>query len=295
MLADLCDRRLRRHAGVTLLCEQVPARRCRDEYRSDPRQAAAIFQLDMLCAFSFSIYCLDSLLDMDDHSAAEFLRSLWGDVDVHDLKCCHCGCPIDLSSILARTFCLKTQHVRHAEPGEYTKLIDVPELCDQMVIFHRHLECLFVSTKYVVISHVSHRDVAEAQQHREFLDDVANIIRNVLARVCQGVAAELGEPFEVWHDYISVPQWHPGAKYAIVPAIPSLFEQAMLPVVHVSDLDAATVERMRNPESTNDRCRAISNLCNLKWFSRVWTAMEFTESKDSLDDQRLHHAQPWST
>ena len=37
---------------------------------------------------------------------------------------------------------------------------------------------------------------------------------------------------------------------------------------------------MQEGETVYDRCRGISNICNAKWFSRVWTAMEHTQSRE---------------
>ena len=87
-----------------------------------------------------------------------------------------------------------------------------------------------------------------------------------------------GKRFEIWHDYISVPQWQAEVKRAIIQKIPQIFERAMLTTAYLSDLDAANISAMREGRTSTERCRGISNICNAKWFSRVWTAMEFTRS-----------------
>ena len=39
---------------------------------------------------------------------------------------------------------------------------------------------------------------------------------------------------------------------------------------------------MRHGTSIYERCRGISDVCNSKWFSRMWTAMELTQSRSLL-------------
>ncbi|KAK0506965.1 hypothetical protein JMJ35_010665 [Cladonia borealis] len=211
-----------------------------------------------------------------------FLNALWAAIDVNNLKCCQCYSQIDLRCGLARTFCLRSQCVAEGQQCSYSAIIEVPTLDDQLIIYHRHMECLFQFTEYVAISHVWHRDVADAQYHKKKstvqISDVARIIRDVPARVCQGVFQGLGKGVEIWHDYISVPQWQDEAKWAIIQAIPQIFERAMLTTAYLSDLDVASISAMREGSSSSERCRGISNICNAKWFSRVWTAMEFTQS-----------------
>ena len=211
-----------------------------------------------------------------------FLNARWAAIDVNNLKCCQCRSQIDLRDGLARFFCLRSQFVTEGQLGSCSGIIEVPTLDDQLIIYHRHMDCLFESTQYVAISHVWHRDVADAQCNKTKstvqISDVARIIRDVPARVCQGVFKGLGKRVEIWHDYISVPQWQDEAKRAIIQAIPQIFERAMLTTAYLSDLDVASISAMRKGSSSYERCCGISNICNAKWFSRVWTAMEFTQS-----------------
>ena len=196
------------------------------------------------------------------------LNALWAAIDVNNLNCCQCGSQIDLRCGLARTFSLRSQDV-----AESQLCIEVPTLNDQLILYHQHMDCLFQSTQYVAVSHCWHRDVADAQYNKKKstmqISDVARIIRDVPARVCQGVFQGLGKSVEIWHDYISVPQWRDEAKWAIIQAIPQIFERAMLTTAYLSDLDVASISAMREGSSSSERCRGISIICNAKWFSRV--------------------------
>ena len=215
-------------------------------------------------------------------SEQAFLNALWAEIDVNNLKCCQCGSQIDLHYGLARTFCLRSHCVTESQLHFRSGIIEVPTLDDQVLLYHRHMDCLCQSTEYVAISHVWHRDVADFQYNKEMstvlVSDVARIIRDIPARVCQGVMKGLGKRFEIWHDYISVPQWHDDAKWGLIQAIPRIFKKAVLTTAYLSDLDAASINAMRKGNSVFERCRGISSVCNAKWFSRVWTAMEYTQS-----------------
>lgn len=155
-----------------------------------------------------------------------------------------------------------------------------------MLIYHRHLECLFMSssTKYIAISHVWHPDVAELQHKNEEaevnVDNVALLICEVPVRIYLGLMPSIQGHFEVWHDYISVPQWQHELKKQILPEIPRIFHKASVTVAFLSDINDRTVKAMRAGNAVEERCRAVSNICNAKYFSRVWTAMEFTESRE---------------
>ena len=138
---------------------------------------------------------------MDKRSPQCILDTIWAGVNVENRKCCYCGTQIDLQSDLARTFCLRSQYVSQALSRDCAQKIDIPELCDQLVVFHRHLQCLFQSTKYVVISHVWHRDIAIAQSEHETsttrLRGVARNVCNIPALICRGLAAGLEQNLEV--------------------------------------------------------------------------------------------------
>jgi hypothetical protein len=219
---------------------------------------------------------------MNQPSAMAFLESLWSGIDLNELKCCQCGHKIGSDAVLARTFTLQSQSV--TDERLYSERVEVPTLSEVLLIYHRHLECLFKSTQFVAISHVWHPLVAQIQYKRTeaaaCADDAARIIREDPVRICHGLMTKLMGHFDIWHDYISVPQWQPSLKSQIIQSIPKIFKQAELTVAHLSDVDPQNVKAMQEGDSVYDRCRGISNICNAKWFSRVWTAMEHTQSRE---------------
>lgn len=105
-------------------------------------------------------------------------------------------------------------------------------------------------------------------------------MRDVCGRVCSGVISSIPNSVtsEVWHEYISVSQLQKGLQSQIILAIPDIYHRATFVMAYLSDLDASDVGVMRTEQSMYKRCRAICNIYNAKYFSRMWTAMELTQS-----------------
>ncbi|KAH9987667.1 hypothetical protein F4779DRAFT_638704 [Xylariaceae sp. FL0662B] len=221
---------------------------------------------------------------MEETPQNKFLEYLWSGVTKAQLICCQCELEIGFEDVLARTFTLQGRNTSRVR--KHAEQIPVPTLSETILVYHRHLRCLLQSTKYVTVSHVWHPAVADLQYKRAESGansaEVALIVREVPVRIYLGLAKGISQPFEVWHDYISVPQWQNDIKGKIIQAIPEIFRHADVTVAHLSDIDPVTVDDMRHGRSPQVRVRGISDLCNAKWFSRTWTAMEFVQSRRLL-------------
>jgi hypothetical protein len=217
---------------------------------------------------------------METSSGMVFLESLWSEISWEGTKCCQCGLEISADTVLARTFALQGKTVTDERP--YIQMIEVPKFSEVILVYHRHLECLLNFARYVAISHVWDPGVAELEyqesEAQASVDYVADLVREGPVRIYLGLAASLIEHFEVWHDYISVPQWQPGVKGKIIEAIPQIYHQACPTVAFLSDVDIECFNAMRKGKSVDEICRGISDICNTKYFSRVWTGMELTQS-----------------
>ncbi|KAJ4418982.1 hypothetical protein N0V82_005207 [Gnomoniopsis sp. IMI 355080] len=228
----------------------------------------------------------------------DVLKELW-ELGECEPKCCHCGKLIANNDVLARTF-----SVQHSNDGErerdtelqgLSKQIAVPSLSSRILLHDRHLQCLHETTKYVAVSHVWDRSIAELQAeywkdpelNEHDVNKVACIAREVPVRVYMGLTkadsasnntqhthAASSKTLEVWHDYVSVPQWHKTFKGRILTNIPSIYKHADFVVVYMSDLQPSSVYAMREGSKIEDRIRGITDVCNTMWFRRMWTAME---------------------
>lgn len=241
------------------------------------------------------------------------LQGLWkpAQLESADLKCCHCGEPITKDDTLTRTFALQPEEpldTTTAESRKHVAAIQVPSLSKTIPLFDRHFRCLLSSkTRYVTVSHVWHPDVSRLQNEyaqalaldnhsEDEIASVAHLVREVPARIYVGILDSLRPEekqdtlLEVWHDYISVPQWCHERKGRIIQAIPELYSHAYFVVPFFSDLAPASVQAMRHGPSTEERVRGIVDVCNSRWFRRIWTAMECVQSsqlRPMLQDYKL--------
>lgn len=101
---------------------------------------------------------------------------------------------------------------------------------------------------------------------------------DVSAKIYNAVRAGSGTEFDIWLDYISVPQWSPDIKSMILSAIPTVYQSATFTVAHLADLDPKTVQLLKEGQSTQERLEGITGICNSAWLRRVWTASEFVRS-----------------
>lgn len=115
----------------------------------------------------------------------------------------------------------------------------------------------------------------------EVVDLVCNVPAQVAIALEDALGAE-GKLFEIWHDYLSVPQWSRKAKAAIISNISELFRKATMTVICLNDVEASAFDAMRSGASKDERCRAIGQICAAEWYSRMWTMMEQTESANMI-------------
>ncbi|KAI1330297.1 hypothetical protein F5Y16DRAFT_415785 [Xylariaceae sp. FL0255] len=219
-----------------------------------------------------------------DKAAWAFLESLWSEVMPKELECCSCRKAIHADDVLSRTFTITSQGF--STTSRCARKIPVPALDDTILIFHRHLECLFQKTRYVTISHVWDSQLADLQYNKRkstaSAHKVKEILLDVSVRIARGLIQGFGQqegPFEIWHDYISVPQWSFELKAQIIRSIPDIYHRSFTTLAHLPDVDVNSTSIMRQGHSVYERAHGATDLCTSRWFSRVWTAMELTQSR----------------
>lgn len=227
---------------------------------------------------------------MMDSSELPKLDDLWVEANSDTLFCCSCRLKIG-SAALIRTFRLH-RPTGETELLEHTKIISTP-FNRGIVIHDWQLQCLLQSgIRYAAISHVWDPDVSRIQDlGRNALQplQVRRLVVQVPLSIYCGLLKSDGisELDEIWHDYISVPQWSDNIKERILLAIPDIYQSAHVTSIHFEDLRKDSV-RMLYEGQTSDECLgAITDICNLKWFTRVWTAMEYVrKSAGDIDGRR---------
>ncbi|KAK0638547.1 hypothetical protein B0T16DRAFT_517097, partial [Cercophora newfieldiana] len=83
---------------------------------------------------------------------------------------------------------------------------------------------------------------------------------------------------EIWHDYLSVPQWTPELKREILCAIPGVFQRAERTMVFMEDVTREMVDALYHGATSDERRAAITHICAAAWYKRVWTVLEFVRS-----------------
>ncbi len=210
------------------------------------------------------------------------LELLWVEANSDALVCCQCLLKIG-SAALMRTFRLHRLMRKDDQLG-YTRIIRASSNND-IIIHDWHLPCLLQSgIRYYAISHVWDSDISRIQclgrQTPQPLK-VRRLAVQIPLFIYHGLlkSGEISESDEVWHDYISVPQWSNNIKDRILLAIPDIFQSAHVTCIHFDDLRKDTVRMLYEGQTSDERVKAITEICNLKWFSRVWTAMEYVRSR----------------
>jgi len=219
--------------------------------------------------------------------ASEFpkLENLWVEADSDTLFCCSCLSKIG-SAALIRTFRLHRLR-RGNELLRHTKIISTP-FDEDIVISDWHLQCLLQSgIRYSAISHVWDRDISDTQCSGRQKPQPLHVRRLAVQLplfIYRGLlkSGEISELDEIWHDYISVPQWSDDIKDRILLAIPDIYRSAHVTIIHFEDLRKDSVRLLYEGQTSDERLRAITDICNLKWFTRVWTAMEYARSSQVI-------------
>ncbi|KAK4446477.1 hypothetical protein QBC34DRAFT_469392 [Podospora aff. communis PSN243] len=151
---------------------------------------------------------------------------------------------------------------------------------------------------YISISHVWDQAISDIQARGPHFPQDIDIRRRLFSSVlsivdgltqCR-ISHQQKPDTEIWHDYLSVPQWQLELKARILHAIPAIFQRAEYTLVHLSDVNSDTVHSLRHGSSTEERLAAVTQVCNAAWFKRVWTVMEFVRAsriKVMLDDHRI--------
>ncbi|KAK3716663.1 hypothetical protein LTR37_006293 [Vermiconidia calcicola] len=160
-----------------------------------------------------------------------------------------------------------------------------------IVLTDRHLECLHLSdVKYISISHVWDKLIFDVQYKGPVVNvdskpehsKVAELVFRTVINIYEGIAAQVHGPFEVWRDYVSVPQWAHEYKVNILLKIPDIYNRFYFTVVDMHDVDRSALDDIGAPGSnqTESHLHGNTSVCNSQYLRRVWTAMEYVRSQN---------------
>ncbi|KAI8229620.1 Bifunctional solanapyrone synthase [Colletotrichum sp. SAR 10_86] len=148
-----------------------------------------------------------------------------------------------------------------------------------------HLHCLLsAGIPMITVSHVWDPQISAIQQQHLFSPQTLHVrhlaIENPV-RIFQNVErdTQFSSDSELWHDYFSVPQWTDQLKSRILLTIHRIFEEAHTTIIHFDGLTQAVVDKLHHGSTSHERLAGLTGVCNEKWFTRMWTAMEFVRSR----------------
>lgn len=202
------------------------------------------------------------------------IKAIWFQESPNSLVCCDCRGPFD-GAALIRTFRFGPPR---AHPG-CARAISVGG-GTQLFLFDRHLPCLNSNTHgYVAVSHVWDPAISQLEKRKNLslATDLTRKIVDLALKIFNAVQDDNSE-YEIWYDYISVPQWVDSLRSRILLAIPRIYGSASFTAVHLNDLRPLTIQLLYEGRSTEERLAGMTGICNAVWFRRVWTASEFVLS-----------------
>jgi hypothetical protein len=102
-------------------------------------------------------------------------------------------------------------------------------------IHNRHLRCIVEQQiQYLPVSHVWHQRVALAHDSKLSNDDAACLIYRHPVYILLSAVEKFGDLIEVWHDYISVPQWKRDMQERILLQIPDILSYPEVILIHLN-------------------------------------------------------------
>lgn len=156
-------------------------------------------------------------------------------------------------------------------------------------VFDRHLLCLKrKEIVFIPISHVWHDSVAVAHLQQRNDPVAANCLYQVLTKILPNVSTsfvQLSPQVELWHDYLSIPQWQKDTQHALLVMLPEIFRTAPLCLIHLDDVpfDVVKAALTQNaPTHVGDDYATMSTIFRARWFERMWVSLEYAYCRQAF-------------
>ncbi|CAI6090937.1 unnamed protein product [Clonostachys chloroleuca] len=147
-------------------------------------------------------------------------------------------------------------------------------------IFNQHFACIKTNkVNYIPISHAWHESVAAAHDTRTESISVARIVYQTPLKTLLALA-EVSPDCEIWHDYISVPQWRADIQKQLLLSIPEIYNYATKTAIHLDDVKSVHITNQAKSSPYNRFIVDFTTIIKSRWFDRMWVALEYILSKD---------------
>ncbi|KAH8602952.1 hypothetical protein B0O99DRAFT_16684 [Bisporella sp. PMI_857] len=216
-----------------------------------------------------------------------FLQSVWG--GGLDTLCmiCH-GVFNNASGPMIRTLSLVSlndQVVKAKIPINNRAIITIPQALPvsfgshNIRVYNRHFTCLKnAGIVYVPVSHAWHQAVADAHESRLENDEAIRLVFEAPIRTLLAASSKYGLDVEIWHDYISVPQWQKEAQQLLLQTISQIFNYAPHALFHWDDVSIKDLNVVETSSSDDEMLDTATKILHSRWFDRMWVVLEYVQS-----------------
>jgi hypothetical protein len=154
-------------------------------------------------------------------------------------------------------------------------------------IHNRHLHCIIErQIQYIPVSHAWHERVALAHLSRLSNNEAERLVHTVPIQTLIAAMDNFGLDVELWHDYVSVPQWQRDTQQGLLLQLPAIFSYPQVCLIHLDDFSTDSLQqifRTASPTtyalSNEERLKEIAIFYNARWHQRMWGALELAHSK----------------
>lgn len=146
-----------------------------------------------------------------------------------------------------------------------------------IAVHNRHLGCV-PKNCITAVSHVWHHAVAIANLKQVATPEATQLVFEIPVQILHAAAAEWGPDVEIWHDYLSTPQWERATQQKLLLLLPKIFLAAARTLVHMQDVSIVAVNMLQNGMTSKEKLEGMMGVVTSKWYSRLWTALEMARS-----------------
>jgi hypothetical protein len=146
-----------------------------------------------------------------------------------------------------------------------------------LTILNSHLTCLQRrGVRFLPVSRAWHHPVAEAYSSRMSNPSAAAIVYDMPLRTLIAAVQRFGPDVQIWHDYISIPQWQDDFRgTTILPQIFQIFEQGHSSIVHLDIQPPIQILENFTLEILITQSLSLLRLFSARWFGRMWPVVEY--------------------
>lgn len=213
-----------------------------------------------------------------------FLSSIWKDGCL-DSACMVCNEPFDftdMSSAPIRTIGFDYSQLSQTQ-ASVIDITQAPLTPHPIRIYNRHLECIKENNiDFIPISHAWHEEIALAQDNGVDNINAAFLAYQVPVKTLLAATRKYGRDVEIWHDYLSVPQWQKKTQQELLLSIPAIYNYPESIIIHLDDVRTDDLTQAYEDHSYGTFVEGLVSVIRSRWFDRMWVTLEYIQGKEVL-------------